>query len=153
MLLEGKGLLCLDLKTKSGELVDSGESIFTTTTAPQVGEAAAAALIYSEKTKNKYVHVSSFNTTQNQVIEALERLSGSEFKLEKVDNKDLYHRAMKHIDEGDWSRGYYELASSTVYSDSPVTYFPDQAAYWMQELGLVQDETFDEMITRVLKTF
>jgi hypothetical protein len=151
MLLEGTGLLCLDLKTKTGERVDSGDARFTTTTVAQVGEAAAAALLQSEKTKNEYIHVSSFNTTQNQVIEAVERLSGKKFKLETVSQKDLYQRATKRIEDGDYLRGYYELATTTTYSDAPVTYFPDQAARWMEELGLVQDETFDEMVTRVLQ--
>ncbi|KAL2211243.1 NAD(P)-binding protein [Sarocladium strictum] len=151
MLLEANGLLCLDLKTKTGELVDSGDAIFTTTTAHQVGEAAAAALLHSEKTKNEYVYVSSFNTTQKELIEAIERLSGDKFKLGAVSQKDLYQRAMKHVDEGNWARGYYELATATMYANLPVSYFPDQAARWMKELGLVQDETFDEVIARVLK--
>ncbi|KAF5247360.1 hypothetical protein FANTH_6451 [Fusarium anthophilum] len=112
----------------------------------------AAALLQSDKTRNEYVHVASFNTCQNQVIEAVERISDTKIQLEKLDNKDLYARATKHIDEGNWGRGYYELATATVYSDAPVTYFPDKAAHWMKVLGLVQDETFDEMITRVLKT-
>ncbi|VTT69385.1 unnamed protein product [Fusarium fujikuroi] len=38
MLVEGKRLLCLDIKTKSGELVDSGKPTFTTTTVSKVGE-------------------------------------------------------------------------------------------------------------------
>lgn len=152
MLVEGKGLLCLDVKTKAGELVNSGESKFTTTTASQVGQATAAVLLRSDKTKNEYVHVASYNTSQNQVIDALERMSGTKFQLENLDNKDLYARATKHIEEGNWGRGYYELATATVYSDAPVTYFPDKAAHWMKVLGLVQDETFDEMISRVLKT-
>ncbi|KAF5656306.1 2'-hydroxyisoflavone reductase [Fusarium circinatum] len=152
MLVEGKGLLCLDIKTKTGELVNSGKPRFTTTTVSKVGEATAAALLHSDKTRNEYVHVASFNTCQNQVIEAVERISDTKIQLEKLDNKDLYARATKHIDEGNWDRGYYELATATVYSDAPVTYFPDKAAHWVKVLGLVQDETFDEMITRVLKT-
>ncbi|KAF9783635.1 hypothetical protein IL306_008762 [Fusarium sp. DS 682] len=152
MLIEGKGLLCLDIKNKTGELVDSGEPKFTTTTVSQVGEATAAALIHSDKTKNEYVHVASYNTTQNQVIEALERILGTKFKLNKLDNRDLFARAIKHIEDGDWGTGYYELATATIYSDAPVTYFPEKAAHWMEVLGLSQDETFDEMITRVLKT-
>ncbi|KAF4437561.1 hypothetical protein F53441_13010 [Fusarium austroafricanum] len=151
MLVEGKGLLCLDIKSKTGELVDNGEPKFTTTTAPQVGEATAAALLQSDKTKNEYVHVGSYNTTQKQVIEALERISGTKFKLEKLDNKGLYARATKHIEDGDWGTGYYELATATVYSDAPVTYFPEKAARWMETLGLVQDESFDQMVARVLK--
>ncbi|KAG5748881.1 hypothetical protein H9Q70_008445 [Fusarium xylarioides] len=129
-----------------------GEPKFTTTTASQVGEATAAALLHSDRTKNEYVHVASYNTSQNQIIEALEKIPGTRFQLENLDNKDLYARATKHIEEGNWGRGYYELATATVYSDTPVTYFPEKAAHWMEVLGLVQDETFDEMITRALKT-
>ena len=100
-----KGLLCLDIQTKTGELVNSGEPKFTTTTASQVGQATAAALIHSDKTKNEYVYVASYNTSQNQVIEAVERISGIKFQLENLDNKDLYARATKHIEEGNWGRG------------------------------------------------
>jgi hypothetical protein len=152
MLIEGKGLLCLDIKTKTGELVDMGEPKFTTTTVSQVGEATAAALLHSDKTKNQYVHVSSYNTTQKQVLEALERISGAKFAMKGLSNAELYARAEKHIEEGEWTTGYYELATSTVYSDAPVTYFPDKAEHWREVLGLARGESFDEMIARVLAT-
>jgi hypothetical protein len=152
MLIEGKGLLCLDIKTETGELVDGGKPKFTTTTVSQVGEATAAALSQSEKTKNQYVHVSSYNISQEQVVEALERISKTKFALKELSNVDLYARATKHIEEGNWGTGYYELATSTVYSDAEVTYFPEKAEHWKKVLGLGEGESFDEMIARVLKT-
>lgn len=151
MLVEGKGLLCLDIKNKTGELVDVGESMFTTTTVSQVGEATAAALLQSDKTMNQYVHISSYNTCQKQVIEALERISGSQLALKEISNVDLYARATKHIEEGNWGTGYYELATSTVYSNAAVTYFPEKAEHWKKVLGLGPSESFDEMIARVLE--
>ncbi|GKU07625.1 unnamed protein product [Fusarium langsethiae] len=152
MLIEGKGLLCLDIKSKTGELVDGGRPKFTTTTVSQVGEATAAALMHFDETKNQYVHVSSYNVCQEQVVEALERISGTKFALEPLSNVDLYARATKYVGEGNWVTGYYELATSTVYSDAKVTYFPDQAQYWKRPLGLGEGESFDEMITRVLES-
>ncbi|KAJ4004813.1 hypothetical protein NW752_009521 [Fusarium irregulare] len=152
MLIEGQGLLCLDVKAKTGELVDGGEPRFTTTTVSQVGEATAAALLYSEETKNQYVHISSYNTTQNQLLEALERISGAKFAMKELSQTELYARATKHVEEGRWTTGYYELAASTTYSDDPVTYFPDKAEHWNKVLGLAQGEGFDEMIARVLAT-
>ncbi|RGP80288.1 hypothetical protein FLONG3_1589 [Fusarium longipes] len=152
MLIEGGGLLCLDIKTKTGELIDAGKPKFTTTTVSQVGEATAAALLQADKTKNQYVHVSSYNITQKQVIEALERNSGVKFALTELSNADLYARATKHIEKGNWSTGYYELATSTVYSDAEVTYFPEKAEHWKKVLELGDGESFDEMISRVLKT-
>ncbi|KAF4964885.1 hypothetical protein FSARC_7230 [Fusarium sarcochroum] len=151
MLVESHGLLCLDIKSKTGELVDSGERKFTTTTVSQVGEATALALLHSQKTKNQYVQVGSFNVTQKQLVEALERISGAKFTLKELGNKELYARATKHIEDGDWDTGYYELATATTYSDSEVTYFPEKAAHWNAVLGLVQEESFDEMVSRVLK--
>ncbi|KAM0318827.1 hypothetical protein ACHAPQ_010547 [Fusarium lateritium] len=150
LLIEGRGLLCLDIKTKTGELVDSGEPKFTTTTVSQVGKATAAALSQSHKTKNEYVQVGSYNTTQKQIIEALEKISKAKFELKALDHKELFARATKHK-EGDWDTGYYELATATMYSDCEVTYFPEKAAYWNNVLGLEQDESFEEMIARVLK--
>ncbi|KAF5660879.1 2'-hydroxyisoflavone reductase [Fusarium heterosporum] len=152
MLIEGRGLLCLDVKTKTGELVNTGEPKFTTTTVAQVGKATAAVLSQPLKTKNQYVQVGSFNTTQKEVIEAFERISKTKFELKELGNKELYARATKNIEQGNWNTGYYELATATVYSDSDVTYFPDKAAHWNKVLGLVQEESFDEMISRVLKT-
>ncbi|KAM0188017.1 hypothetical protein ACHAPI_010794 [Fusarium lateritium] len=85
LLIEGRGLLCLDIKTKTGELVDSGEPRFTTTTVSQVGKATAAVLSQSHKTKNQYVQVGSYNTTQKQIIEALEKISKTKFELKALD--------------------------------------------------------------------
>ncbi|CAG1971739.1 unnamed protein product [Fusarium graminearum] len=152
MLIEGKGLLCLNVKSKTGELVDGGKPKFTTTTVSQVGEATAAALVHSDKTKNQYVHVSSYNICQEQVIEALERISGTKFALEALSNVDLYARGTKNVEEGNWVTGYYELATSTVYSDAEVTYFPDKAQYWKKVLGLDDGESLDTMITRTLNS-
>ncbi|KAM0203373.1 hypothetical protein ACHAPA_009710 [Fusarium lateritium] len=152
LLIEGRGLLCLDIKTKTGELVDFGEPKFTTTTISQVGKATAAALSQSHKTKNQYVQVGSYNTTQKQIIETLEKISKTKLELKALDHKELFARATKHIEQGDWDTGYYELATATMYSDCEVTYFPEKAAHWNDVLGLEQDESFEEMISRVLKT-
>ncbi|KAJ3529840.1 hypothetical protein NM208_g4075 [Fusarium decemcellulare] len=150
MLLEGHGLLCLDVKSKTGTLVDSGDPQFTTTTVEKVGEAVAAVLLHPKETENQYVQVGSFNLNQKQIVEALERLSGTNFNLDTLSNAELYARGMKHIDEGDWYTGYYELATTAVYSDSEVTFFPDKAAHWNKILGLFQEESLDDVISRVL---
>ena len=152
MLVEAQGLLSLDIRTMTGELVDSGKPRFTTTTTAQVGDAVAAALVHSDKTKNQYVYISSFDTTQNELVETIERISGRKFTLGKVGGKELYARGTKHVEDGEWVKGYYELASAVTYNDEPMTYFPDKSAHWMKELGLVQEETLDEVISRVLKT-
>lgn len=152
LLLEGGGLLCLDIKSKTGSLVDSGEPQFTTTMVAKVGEATAAVLLDPNETKNQYVHVSSFTVNQNQIAEALERISGAKFNLTNLSHAELFARGTKNVEAGDWKTGYYELATTAMYSGANYTLFPEKAAYWNKALGLVQEESFDDVIRRVLKS-
>ncbi|KAF5009963.1 hypothetical protein FDECE_3870 [Fusarium decemcellulare] len=150
MLLEGHGLLCIDVKSKTTSLVDAGEPRFTTTTIANVAEATAAILLRPNETKDQYVHIGSFNLNQKQIVEVLERLSGTKVSITHLSNAELYARATKHIEDGDWYTGYYELATTAVYSDSEVTFFPHKAAHWNKVLGLGHEESLDDMIFRVL---
>lgn len=150
MLLEGQGLLGLDIKAKTGTLFDSGDQKFTTTTVTKVGEATAAVLVHAASTRDQYVQVSSFSLTQNLVIEALERISGSKYAMDKMSVAQLLAVGKGHLEKGDWDHAYYKLVTAVVYSDNNAVHFPEKAERWNKVLGLVQEETVDEMIGRVL---
>lgn len=148
--MEGKGLLGLDIRTRTGTLFDSGDQKFTTATVAKVGEATAAVLLHAEETKNQYVYVNSFKLTQNLVLEALERVSGSKFSMDKMSVAEILAVGKKSFEEGDWDGAYYKLVTALVYSGNEAVYFPEKAEHWNKVLGLAQEETVDEMIGRVL---
>lgn len=150
MLLEGQGLLGLDIKTKTGTLYDSGDQRFTTTTIEKVAEATAAVLRHSEQSKNQYVHVNSLELSQNLLLEALERVSGTQFSMNNMSATDLLAVGKSHLEKGDWDGGYYKVVTAIVYSGNEATCFPGKADKWNKVLGLSQEETVDEMIERVL---
>ncbi|VUC29821.1 unnamed protein product [Clonostachys rosea] len=150
MLEEGRGLLGWDIKTASGTLFDSGNQRFTASTLRKVAEAITAVLLHADETKNQYVQVSSFNLSQNTVWEALEKVHGKPFAMKRMSTADLQALATKHLAGGDLDSAYYELVTAAVYSGSEVIHFPERAAHWNSILGLVQDESLDEMVERVL---
>lgn len=150
MLLEGHGLLGFDIRAKTGTLFDSGDQKFTTTTGAKVGEAAAAVLSHPSGTKNRYVQVNSFNLTQNLILDALERVSGSKFTMDKGSVAELFAVGKKHLEENDWDGGYYKLVTAAIYSSNEAKNFPGKAEHWNKVLGIEQQETVDEMVARVV---
>lgn len=139
-----------DLKSRRGTLYDSGTTTFTVSTLSTVINAIVATLCNASLTKNQYVNVSSFNLTQNIILQSLERVSGTKFTMEKMSLEKLYEMGEKHVEEGQWEVGYGELVAATVYSGSKLVYFPEKAERWNKTLGIQTEETFDEMIRTVL---
>lgn len=147
-----EGFLSWDLKTKRGILYDAGSTTFTVSTLSTVIRAIVAVLLKPGLTKNQYVHVSSFDLTQNMILESLERISGTKFQMQKMSLEDLYAMGEKHVDEGRWEAGYGELVAATIYSGSVLVCFGEKTEKWNKLLGVETGETLDEMIERVLKT-
>lgn len=151
MLLEGHGLLGVDIKTKTGTLYDSGDQRFTATTISKVGDATAAVLLHPAETKNQYVQVSSFDLTQNIVLETVEKVSRRKFTMEKKSVAGLLTEGQKLLEEGD-DGAFYKLVTAMAYSGNEAMYFPEKARLWNQTLELETEETVDSMIEEVLRT-
>lgn len=150
MLVEGNGLVGLDVRARTGTLFDSGDQRFTATTVGRVGEAAAAVLLHPDETRNRHVHVASFLLTQNLVLAALERVSEAKFAVEKMSVAELFADGEKRLAEGNLRDGYYKLVTAFLCSGHDAGCFPEKAAYWNGVLGLGGEETVDQMIGRVL---
>ncbi|RSL44746.1 hypothetical protein CEP54_014563 [Fusarium duplospermum] len=78
--------LGMHIKEKKFVVWDDGEGWFSTTTE----ENTALALVNSlakkwDETKNQVVWLSDFAITQNMLLAALERISGQEYTVEKID--------------------------------------------------------------------
>jgi hypothetical protein len=115
-----------------------------------VAEATASVILHPEETKDRYIQVRSFNSTQNMVLEALERISGCKFYINKMSRVEVLTRAAKHSEEGCYDNGYYKLVTTTVYSGSKVVNFLGRATKGNKVLSLVEEENLDGMIKRVL---
>ncbi|KAI7782141.1 Isoflavone reductase-like protein [Diaporthe eres] len=62
-------------------LVDGGNTRFTTSNVSQIGRAKISVLEHSAETKNQLVCVESFTTTQDEVLAALQKAPGQDWKV------------------------------------------------------------------------
>ncbi|KAF2093338.1 NAD(P)-binding protein [Rhizodiscina lignyota] len=98
-----------DPESKSAEIWNTGNERFSTTNLPTIGKAIVNLLTSPEKLeacKNRYVLISSYTTTQNEVLKTFEKVTGEKWAVTHVD-------AEKRGKEGQdmLARGMFGLAA------------------------------------------
>ena len=87
--------------------------------------------------------VSSFETTQNDLLKKAEEITGEKWKVENVSSKDWRAAGFKKIEANDHS-GIFNLIQALVVGEEGIS---DHRAFglWNDKLGL-EKEDFDEAI-------
>lgn len=140
------GFLGIDGQTKTATLFDGGDSKFATTNLRQIGRAVIKVLEQPEKTKNQHVFVSSFVTSQKEILAAAEKITGEKWKVENVVGQEVLDGGLAKLSKQDFS-GVYDLLKSTILGDFGVADFT--AKLWNEKLGL-EKEDFEESIKTAL---
>jgi hypothetical protein len=114
-----------------------------------------------EETKNVYIYVNSFTVTQNQILGALERLTGGKFevihtKAEEVSKLGL-HKLQSTSGFVNQSGGSYAVGSLEVITTAICGYggfnnFSKTQGLWNKRLGL-PEEDFEETMVRVVREY
>lgn len=95
----------------------------------------------ADETKNQKVYVSSFETSQKQLLELVEKTTGEKWKVENVSSKDLRADGLKKLQTGDLS-GIVALLQSAIAGEAElVDHRP--LGLWNEKLGLVKED-FEE---------
>jgi putative NADH-flavin reductase len=137
------GFFGLDSATKTTKVFGDGKSVITTTNLKTIGEAVVRILEKPEETRNLFVTVNSFQTTQLELLEAAEKITGEKWKIEHVDVK-------KHLAEGN------EMIAAGnffgVMNQLQGLYFGDEGmgnlegeGFWNEKLGLGKDSLEDSL--------
>jgi hypothetical protein len=142
-----------DVRAQKVTIFDTGDQPFDVSTLSHVVQSIVSTLQYPEETKNTYVYVRSFTTTQNKLLAALERISGRKFKVTRANTKDLAERGQEHLQQGDYEHGYPEIVTALAYGPWGFLDFKVRAEKWNQTLGLKisKEESLDSIIEDVLK--
>ncbi|KAH6673921.1 hypothetical protein F5X68DRAFT_246664 [Plectosphaerella plurivora] len=101
-----QNMLSFDIGKKTAVIWDDGETKFHTTNIGDIGTALVNLFSNSEilsQVENTYVYISSFETTQNQILAELERATGTTFEVQRVRSEDMKTRALTALAGGDWS--------------------------------------------------
>ncbi|OKL57251.1 hypothetical protein UA08_07399 [Talaromyces atroroseus] len=97
------GFMGFDISIRKAVIYGNGEGSWSTTTLPSIGLAVKNSLLLPEKTANRYIYTSTFTIKQNEVLKALERITGSKFDVEYVDAEAQKTAGIEKLSKGDFS--------------------------------------------------
>lgn len=135
--------LGFNAQNKTATIIDSGNATFSTTNLGTIGESVVKALEKAEATKNQYVYVSGFQTSQNEILAAAEKITGEKWTVSKTSAKDLITKGNELLQKGDFS-GLGPLIQAITFGDEQLGDLKP-SGLWNEKLGLTQD-SFEDSI-------
>lgn len=115
----------IDIPGRKATIYDSGNEPTTPTTMPQIGRAVAAILQRPDETANTYLAVTSFVTSQNELLRLVEEevtaanADGKpvKFDVTRVSAKDTAEAGRKSLAAGNVFGAFYDLLAAFNYED------------------------------------
>jgi putative NADH-flavin reductase len=142
------GLLHTDLTTNTAVILDKGDVPASASTLSRVAESLVAVLKHPDSTKNRLLYVQSFCKTQLEVVAALEKATGAEWKKEFVNSDEFLQ---EQTDKMAVKYDPHALEKIVFVLGALDAEWPKRGdAFAMKELGL-EDEDLDEVIGGIVK--
>lgn len=139
-----------DIKNQSAIIYDEGKEYFTGTTLQGIGQSVVGVLENPAETANRTVKVVSIKTCQNELLEAFQNKTGSQWEMRRRTTRELIEgaRDKKENGVGGW---ILDLAVAQLYDDGKARCLV--APSWEEsDSGLlgVNEETAESLVTSVL---
>lgn len=140
-----------DLLNKTATLVDGGNTRFTTSNVSQIARAIISVLEHPAETKNQLVFVESFTTTQAEVLAALQKATGQDWKVREESSEKVRLEGFKKVGEGDIMGGGALVITALVLGREGLEDHTNvKGGIWNKRLGL-EAESVEETVRAVLK--
>ncbi|KAJ0328718.1 hypothetical protein COL922a_013119 [Colletotrichum nupharicola] len=127
-------------------IYDGGDIAFDASNLDQVGRAISKSLKNPELTKNQHVCVNSFTITQNQVLRALEKVTGEKFDISHGSVEELWQTGAAQVRDGQ-PLGALGLIAGAVYGKGGLAQYSAKRGLWNEKLGL-PEEDLEEFLKR-----
>lgn len=137
-----------DLGARTATIYDGGDVPYEATTLDQVGRAIAKSLKHPGHTRNQFVYVNSFTVTQNEVLKALEKVTGDKFIVSQGTVEDLWQSGATQLKEGQ-PLGILAMIAGTIYGKGRLANYSKKKGLWNEKIGLAQ-ERLDEVIESLI---
>ncbi|KAN0114453.1 NAD(P)-binding protein [Hyaloscypha variabilis] len=145
------GLIGFDLASKTATFIDEGKTRFSTSNTAQVARAFVAVLSHPNETANKLVFVESFNTTQVEVLAALEKATGEKWNVVHKQSEEIKAAGLKAMSEGELLVGGGNIITAAVLGkDALEDHTNAEGGIWNDRLGLLK-ENIEEEVARIMK--
>ncbi|KKZ68496.1 hypothetical protein EMCG_05855 [[Emmonsia] crescens] len=138
-----------DILRKSAIVWDDGNVPVSQSTQQQVGRALVAILEHPSETANHYVYVSSYTVTANEILTALEKATGSKWKVENINLEQTLSEAKEKVSKGEIDLGVTrDLIRAACYTKE--AYCDFRKFLWNDRLGL-KEEGLEVVIKRLIE--
>ncbi|KAI8627076.1 NmrA-like family protein [Xylariaceae sp. FL1651] len=142
--------LGMHVKEQRFVIWDDGNGYFSCSTEENTAAGLLQALKTPEQTKNQSVFLSDFAITQEQLLDALERVQGVQYKVETVDSEKFIAEKQEAVRQGD------EFATFALIETGFVTgryggHLEKEGTIMNDKLGLPK-HTLDEVVAEALKS-
>ena len=143
------GFMGFDLARSEAMIYDDGEQPFSTSTRALIGRAVAKTLLQLGDTQNRHAYVSSFTTTQNEILSILEKYSADPWKITRVSSKAKIEEAREAFKSGgDGAAASRLLILAVQYTAGNGSDFSGRDSN--KALGL-REENIEDVVKRILK--
>ena len=132
------GFFGFDLSSKTVTLIDGGTAVFTATNLSTIGKALIAMLDYADETKNQYVFVSSFNVSQKDILDVVEKVDGHKWTVKHITSEEVIAEGERKLAAGDFT-GIMGLTRGGAFGKQALG---DSRPYglWDDKLGLPKED-------------
>jgi hypothetical protein len=133
------GFLGFDLASKSANIYDNGTATFSGTNQHTIALAIIKALEKADVSKNQYVFVSGIQTSQKEILEAAEKITGQKWNVTHGSSKALIEESQAKVQKGDFS-GIGGLIQGATFGTEEQLGDLSPAGLWNEKLGLPKDD-------------
>jgi DNA-binding protein Fis len=126
-------------------LYDNGVGRFDTTNLSTVGKAVAKILTIPNKFQNEYVYISEFTVSQNDIFDALLRVTSTkreDWSVEHRTAKSMKLQGLEKLEKQDLA-GVYDLIFAAVHQPGLGSDFSSTRKLDNDALGVVKGDLFE----------
>jgi len=132
------GFLGFDAITKTATIFDNGAATFSATNLHTIGITLIKLLEKAELSKNQYVYVSSAQTSQKQLLEMAEKITGEKWTVNNVPAQQHIEEGRAKLQKGDFSGMVNLIQGATFGAEELGNLAP--AGLWNERLGIPEDD-------------
>ncbi|KAF2815515.1 NAD(P)-binding protein [Mytilinidion resinicola] len=133
------GSIGFDFQNRKAAIWDGGDVAFSATNTSTVGLALVRSLSAPnlEATRNRHVFLASHTVTQNEMVTALEKLTGQSWEISNVDSALVIEGKSKEFRDGN-SKAAFPLIQSSIFGKPGFCNFTGKT--WNEKLGLPKED-------------
>ena len=144
-----QNFLNMNLKTQTAEVLDGGNHRMSTSTLARIADAVVRVLHRADdpRTHNRMLFIQSFNVTQLDILAALERATGTKWKVNHHETEEFIKQHRAKVNAGD-----SEAIEDIVFALGVIDSNWEPREDFAMDLLELKNESLDEVVQKVVNS-